>query len=122
MLSQRGIPHSLLNANNDALEAEIIARAGQVGCVTIATNMAGRGTDIKVSNEAKALGGLRVLGTEKHDSVRIDNQLRGRSGRQGDIGSSQFYLSLEDDLMKFADKRLLEKLWALLMKPKRKLN
>ena len=109
MLSQRGIPHSLLNANNDALEAEIIARAGQVGCVTIATNMAGRGTDIKVSNEAKALGGLRVLGTEKHDSVRIDNQLRGRSGRQGDIGSSQFYLSLEDDLMKFADKRLLEK-------------
>ena len=99
MLKQRRIKHEVLNAKNHAREAEIIANAGQVKAVTIATNMAGRGTDIKLSDESKALGGLAVLGSERHESRRIDNQLRGRSGRQGDPGYSQFYVSLEDDLM-----------------------
>src|SRR5690606_13031554 len=99
MLKKRGIPHQVLNAKNHAKEAEIIAQAGQRGAVTIATNMAGRGTDIVLGEGVAELGGLHVIGTERHESRRIDNQLRGRSGRQGDPGSSQFFLSLEDDLM-----------------------
>ncbi|MGA9174926.1 MAG: preprotein translocase subunit SecA [Thermoactinomyces sp.] len=99
-LKKRGIPHEVLNAKNHAREAEIIARAGQRGAVTIATNMAGRGTDIVLGEGVAELGGLHVLGTERHESRRIDNQLRGRSGRQGDPGSSQFFLSLSDDLMR----------------------
>ncbi len=99
MLDQAGIPHAVLNAKNHAKEAEIIMNAGQRGAVTIATNMAGRGTDIKLGPGVRELGGLAVIGTERHESRRIDNQLRGRSGRQGDPGVSQFYLSLEDDLM-----------------------
>lgn len=100
MLNQAGIPHAVLNAKNHAKEAEIIMNAGQRGAVTIATNMAGRGTDIKLGPGVKELGGLAVIGTERHESRRIDNQLRGRSGRQGDPGITRFYLSLEDDLMK----------------------
>ena len=101
MLKRKGIPHNVLNAKQHRHEAEIVARAGQNGAVTIATNMAGRGTDIKLGGEEiKELGGLHILGTERHESRRIDLQLRGRSGRQGDPGSSQFYLSLEDDLMR----------------------
>ena len=100
MLNQAGIPHAVLNAKNHAKEAEIIMTAGQRGAVTIATNMAGRGTDIKLGPGVKELGGLAVIGTERHESRRIDNQLRGRSGRQGDPGVTRFYLSLEDDLMK----------------------
>ena len=100
LLDQQKIPHVVLNAKNHAREAEIVKNAGQVGAVTIATNMAGRGTDIKLGPGVKELGGLAVIGTERHESRRIDNQLRGRSGRQGDPGLSQFYLSLEDDLMK----------------------
>ncbi|MCR1916989.1 preprotein translocase subunit SecA [Lactobacillus taiwanensis] len=100
MLDQKGIPHAVLNAKNHAKEAEIIMNAGQRGAVTIATNMAGRGTDIKLGPGVKELGGLAVIGTERHESRRIDNQLRGRSGRQGDPGITRFYLSLEDDLMK----------------------
>lgn len=100
MLDQAGIPHAVLNAKNYAKEAEIIMNAGQRGAVTIATNMAGRGTDIKLGPGVKELGGLAVIGTERHESRRIDNQLRGRSGRQGDPGVTRFYLSLEDDLMK----------------------
>ena len=101
MLKRKGIPHNVLNAKQHQHEAEIVARAGQHGAVTIATNMAGRGTDIKLEGEEiKELGGLHILGTERHESRRIDLQLRGRSGRQGDPGSSQFYLSLEDDLMR----------------------
>ena len=99
MLKKEKIPHEVLNAKNNAREAEIIAKAGEKGAVTIATNMAGRGTDIKVSDEIKELGGLFVIGTERHESRRIDNQLRGRSGRQGDPGASQFCVSFEDDLM-----------------------
>ena len=99
MLDQTGVPHAVLNAKNHAKEAEIIMNAGQRGAVTIATNMAGRGTDIKLGPGVRELGGLAVIGTERHESRRIDNQLRGRSGRQGDPGVSQFYLSLEDDLM-----------------------
>lgn len=99
MLDQAGVPHAVLNAKNHAKEAEIIMNAGQRGTVTIATNMAGRGTDIKLGPGVRELGGLAVIGTERHESRRIDNQLRGRSGRQGDPGVSQFYLSLEDDLM-----------------------
>ena len=99
MLDQAGVPHAVLNAKNHAKEAEIIMNAGQRGAVTIATNMAGRGTDIKLGPGVRELGGLAVIGTERHESRRIDNQLRGRSGRQGDPGVSQFYLSLEDDLM-----------------------
>lgn len=100
LLNQAGIPHAVLNAKNHAKEAEIIMNAGQKGAVTIATNMAGRGTDIKLGPGVKELGGLAVIGTERHESRRIDNQLRGRSGRQGDPGVTRFYLSLEDDLMK----------------------
>ena len=99
LLVQERIPHTVLNAKQDASEAEIISRAGQVKAVTIATNMAGRGTDIKPSKEALELGGLYVLGTEKAESRRIDNQLKGRSGRQGDPGYSRFYLSLDDQLI-----------------------
>ena len=100
MLTKRGIKHNVLNAKNHAREAEIIAQAGQKGAVTIATNMAGRGTDIKLGEGVKELGGLAVIGTERHESRRIDNQLRGRSGRQGDPGVTQFYLSMEDELMR----------------------
>jgi preprotein translocase subunit SecA len=100
MLKRKGIPHNVLNAKNHAREAEIIANAGQKGAVTIATNMAGRGTDIKLGEGVKELGGLAVIGTERHESRRIDNQLRGRSGRQGDPGVTQFYLSMEDELMR----------------------
>ena len=99
LLRKRKIPHEVLNAKNHAREAEIIAKAGEKKAVTIATNMAGRGTDIKLTDEVKELGGLCVLGTERHESRRIDNQLRGRSGRQGDPGFTQFYVSMEDDLM-----------------------
>ena len=100
MLNRRGIPHNVLNAKFHEKEAEIVADAGRHGSVTIATNMAGRGTDIKLDDEAKALGGLKIVGTERHESRRIDNQLRGRSGRQGDPGESKFYLSLEDDILR----------------------
>ena len=99
MLTKKHIPHEVLNAKNHAREAEIIAKAGEKGAVTIATNMAGRGTDIKLTDETRELGGLCVLGTERHESRRIDNQLRGRSGRQGDPGFTQFYVSMEDELM-----------------------
>ena len=100
VLARKGVPHEVLNAKNHAREAEIVANAGQKGAVTIATNMAGRGTDIKLTAETKAAGGLFIIGTERHESRRIDNQLRGRSGRQGDPGKSKFFLSLEDDLMR----------------------
>ena len=107
LLVQAGVPHEVLNAKNHYKEAQIIMNAGQRGAVTIATNMAGRGTDIKLGEGVRELGGLCVIGTERHESRRIDNQLRGRSGRQGDPGESQFYLSLEDDLMKrFGSERL----------------
>lgn len=106
ILSQGKIPHEILNAKNHAREAEIIAKSGTKYAITISTNMAGRGTDIKLSPAAKKLGGLFVLGTERHTSRRIDNQLRGRSGRQGDIGESAFYISLEDELFqRFASDR-----------------
>ena len=108
MLKRRGISHKVLNAKFHELEAEIVAEAGRHGAVTIATNMAGRGTDIKLDDEAKAAGGLKIIGTERHESRRIDNQLRGRSGRQGDPGESRFYISLEDDLMcLFGSERLM---------------
>ena len=100
MLKKKGITHKVLNAKYHAEEAEIVARAGQPGAVTIATNMAGRGTDILLGEGVPELGGLHIIGTERHESRRIDNQLRGRAGRQGDPGSSQFYLSLEDELMR----------------------
>ena len=107
MLKLRGIKHNVLNAKQHQLEAQIVAEAGRVGQVTIATNMAGRGTDIKLSPEAKAAGGLAIIGTERHESRRVDRQLRGRSGRQGDPGSSQFFVSLEDDLMRlFGSERI----------------
>jgi preprotein translocase subunit SecA len=99
-LKKRGIKHSVLNAKNHEKEAEIISLAGQKGGVTISTNMAGRGTDIVLGEGVIELGGLHILGTERHESRRIDNQLRGRSGRQGDPGSSRFYLALEDDLLR----------------------
>ncbi|MBO4750194.1 MAG: preprotein translocase subunit SecA [Lachnospiraceae bacterium] len=108
-LSKRGIPHKVLNAKFHEMEAEIVADAGLHGAVTIATNMAGRGTDIKLDEEAKAAGGLKIVGTERHESRRIDNQLRGRSGRQGDPGESKFYISLEDDLMRlFGSEHLIK--------------
>ncbi|MBR3684159.1 MAG: preprotein translocase subunit SecA [Lachnospiraceae bacterium] len=108
LLTKRGIPHKVLNAKFHEMEAEIVADAGIHGAVTIATNMAGRGTDIKLDDEAKAAGGLKIIGTERHESRRIDNQLRGRSGRQGDPGESKFYLSLEDDVMRlFGSERLI---------------
>ena len=108
LLRKRGIPHNVLNAKFHEQEAEIVADAGIHGAVTIATNMAGRGTDIKLDEEAKAAGGLMIIGTERHESRRIDNQLRGRSGRQGDPGASRFYISLEDDLMRlFGSERMI---------------
>ncbi len=108
MLKKKGIQHKVLNAKFHELEAEIVAQAGIHGAVTIATNMAGRGTDIKLDDEARAAGGLMIIGTERHESRRIDNQLRGRSGRQGDPGESRFYISLEDDIMRlFASERLM---------------
>ena len=108
MLRRRGIPHKVLNAKFHEMEAEIVADAGIHGAVTIATNMAGRGTDIKLDDDAKAAGGLKIIGTERHESRRIDNQLRGRSGRQGDPGESKFYISLEDDLMRlFGSDRMI---------------
>ena len=114
MLRKEGIPHNVLNAKNHELEAQIVAQAGQHGAVTIATNMAGRGTDIKLDDEAKAAGGLKVVGTERHESRRIDNQLRVRSGRQGDPGESRFYISLEDDLMRlFGSERMIRMFEAL---------
>ena len=107
-LKKKGIPHKVLNAKFHELEAEIIADAGQMGAVTIATNMAGRGTDIKLGDGVKELGGLKIIGTERHEPRRIDNQLRGRAGRQGDPGESRFYISLEDDLMRlFGSERLM---------------
>ena len=109
MLSREGIQHNVLNAKFHEKEAEIVAQAGQHGAVTIATNMAGRGTDIKLDDAAREAGGLKIIGTERHESRRIDNQLRGRSGRQGDPGESRFYLSLEDDLLRlFGSERLME--------------
>ncbi len=114
MLTKRGIQHEVLNAKFHEREAEIVALAGQHGAVTIATNMAGRGTDIQLDEEAKAAGGLKIIGTERHESRRIDNQLRGRSGRQGDPGESRFYISLEDDLMRlFGSERLMSAFNAL---------
>ncbi len=114
MLSKRGIAHKVLNAKFHEMEAEIVADAGICGNVTIATNMAGRGTDIKLDEDAKAAGGLKIIGTERHESRRIDNQLRGRSGRQGDPGESKFYISLEDDLMRlFGSERLINMFNAL---------
>ncbi|MCI9426655.1 MAG: preprotein translocase subunit SecA [Eubacterium sp.] len=114
LLKRRGIPHNVLNAKFHEQEAEIVAQAGQHGAVTIATNMAGRGTDIKLDDEAKAAGGLKIIGTERHESRRIDNQLRGRSGRQGDPGESQFYIALEDDLMRlFGSEKLMSMFNAL---------
>ena len=108
MLRREGIAHQVLNAKFHELEAEIVAQAGVAGAVTIATNMAGRGTDIKLDEEARAAGGLKIIGTERHESRRIDNQLRGRSGRQGDPGESRFYISLEDDLMRlFGSEKLM---------------
>ena len=109
MLRREGIPHKVLNAKFHELEAEIVAQAGQSGAVTIATNMAGRGPDIKLDDVAREAGGLKIIGTERHESRRIDNQLRGRSGRQGDPGESRFYISLEDDLMRlFGSERLMK--------------
>ena len=114
MLKREGIKHTVLNAKFHEQEAEIVALAGQHGAVTIATNMAGRGTDIKLDDEAKAAGGLKIIGTERHESRRIDNQLRGRAGRQGDPGESQFFISLEDDLMRlFGSERLMSVFTAL---------
>ena len=114
MLKKRGVPHKVLNAKYHELEAEIVAQAGIHGAVTIATNMAGRGTDIKLDDESKALGGLKIIGTERHESRRIDNQPRGRAGRQGDPGESRFYISLEDDLMRlFGSDKLMSMFNAL---------
>ena len=114
MLKKRGVPHKVLNAKYHELEAEIVAQAGIHGAVTIATNMAGRGTDIKLDDESKALGGLKIIGTERHESRRIDNQLRGRAGRQGDPGESRFYISREDDLMRlFGSDKLMSMFNAL---------
>ncbi|MEY8391622.1 preprotein translocase subunit SecA [Lachnospiraceae bacterium] len=114
MLKRRGVQHKVLNAKFHEIEAEIVAEAGVHGAVTIATNMAGRGTDIKLDDNAKAAGGLKIIGTERHESRRIDNQLRGRSGRQGDPGESQFFISLEDDLMRlFGSEKLMNMFNAL---------
>ncbi len=114
LITKRGIQHNVLNAKFHEREAEIVAEAGKHGAVTIATNMAGRGTDIKLDDESRAAGGLKIIGTERHESRRIDNQLRGRSGRQGDPGESKFYISLEDDLMRlFGSERLISAFNAL---------
>lgn len=117
MLKKRHIPHKVLNAKFHELEAEIVAEAGQKGNVTIATNMAGRGTDIKLGEGVLELGGLRIIGTERHESRRIDNQLRGRAGRQGDVGESKFYLSLEDDLMRLFGSEKLKTLFDTMKLP-----
>lgn len=114
LLKQEGVPHEVLNAKNHFKEAEIVINAGQRGSVTIATNMAGRGTDIKLGPGVLEVGGLAVIGTERHESRRIDNQLRGRSGRQGDPGESQFYLSLEDDLMRRFGSERIQQVWSRL--------
>ena len=107
ILKKKGIPHQVLNAKYHEQEAEIIAHAGELGMVTIATNMAGRGTDINLGEGVIEVGGLKIIGTERHESRRIDNQLRGRAGRQGDPGASRFYISLEDDLMRiFGSERI----------------
>lgn len=117
MLQMQGVPHQVLNAKHHEREAEIIAKAGQKGAVTIATNMAGRGTDIKLGEGVKELGGLFVLGTERHESRRIDNQLRGRSGRQGDPGESQFYVSMEDELMRLFGGERMKRIMEVLKVP-----
>src|SRR6201994_1433986 len=107
MLKQKAIPHNVLNAKQHQREAQVVAEAGFAGAITIATNMAGRGTDIKLGPGVKEAGGLAILGTERHESRRVDRQLRGRAGRQGDPGSSQFFVSLEDDLMRmFGSERI----------------
>lgn len=114
LLNQHNLPHNTLNAKNEALEAEIIAQAGKFGAITVATNMAGRGTDIMLDDKSRAVGGLKVIGTERHESRRIDNQLKGRSGRQGDPGESQFFISLEDKVMRvFGDNTTIEMLMML---------
>ena len=110
LLQRRGLDHNVLNAKQHQREAEVVAEAGKAGKVTIATNMAGRGTDIKINDEVKAAGGLAIIGTERHDSRRVDRQLRGRAGRQGDPGSSQFYVSLEDNLMRLFQSERIAKL------------
>ena len=110
ILRRRGIKHNVLNAKMHQKEADIVSAAGKSSAVTIATNMAGRGTDIKLSDEVKKAGGLAIIGTERHDSRRVDRQLRGRSGRQGDPGSSQFYVSLEDKLMRLFGSERIAKL------------
>lgn len=117
MLQMEGVPHNVLNAKHHEREAEIVAKAGQKGAVTIATNMAGRGTDIKLGEDVKDLGGLVVIGTERHEARRIDNQLRGRSGRQGDPGESQFYVSMEDDLMRLFGSDRIKKVMEFLQVP-----
>ncbi|MBD3231462.1 preprotein translocase subunit SecA [Candidatus Dependentiae bacterium] len=118
LLNQKNIPHNILNAKQHASEAEIVKEAGESGRVTIATNMAGRGTDIKLGEGVREAGGLRIIGTERHESRRIDNQLRGRSGRQGDPGSSKFYISLEDDLIRiFGGEKLKKRMMSIGMKP-----
>lgn len=123
LLKRRNIPHKVLNAKFHEMEAEIVADAGQMGVVTIATNMAGRGTDIKLGEGVKEIGGLRIIGTERHESRRIDNQLRGRAGRQGDPGESKFYLSLEDDLMRlFGAERLMKMFDAMRLPEGEELN
>lgn len=111
ILTEKGIKHQVLNAKKHESEAEIVSHAGEKGSVTIATNMAGRGTDIKLGDGVKELGGLKIIGTERHESIRIDNQLRGRAGRQGDPGESKFYLSLEDDLMRLFGYDKLKKIY-----------
>ena len=116
MLTKRGIQHKVLNAKFHELEAEIVADAGQRGAVTIATNMAGRGTDIKLGEGVAELGGLKIIGTERHESRRIDNQLRGRAGRQGDPGESKFYLSLDDDLMRLFGSEKVKAVYDALIK------
>jgi preprotein translocase subunit SecA len=117
LLVKLGVPHNVLNAKNHKREADIVKNAGKKGAVTIATNMAGRGTDIKIDDEVKELGGLFVLGTERHESRRIDNQLRGRSGRQGDPGTSQFFVSMQDDLMRLFGGEKIQKMMELLKVP-----
>ena len=122
MLKKRGIKHNVLNAKFHEKEAEIISHAGEIGAVTIATNMAGRGTDIVLENGVAELGGLKIIGTERHESRRIDNQLRGRAGRQGDPGESKFYLSLEDDLMRLFGSERMISIYNALGIPERRRN
>ncbi len=111
MLQVKKIPHNVLNAKQHAREAQVVAEAGLAGAVTIATNMAGRGTDIKLGAGVKEAGGLAIIGTERHESRRVDRQLRGRAGRQGDPGTTQFYVSLEDDLMRMFGSERIAGLW-----------